>query len=328
MKPIGNIIPSNPYFLAPMEAVNCASFRVLCKRRGAGLIYTDMIDADTFIEYKNEHSAEEAIKIIANPQKEEEPLVIQLGGRDLNHLKETITILEPHAAIFDINLGCPLGYMLGKKGGVYLQKHPEQLKPWLEELRAHCKKPLMIKIRSGWDEQSINAVEVAKLAEEIGIDAVAVHPRTRKQRAQGAADWKLVKKVKEAIKIPVILSGDVTGPESAKNAFKTTGADYIMIARGAKANPSVFTQLNNPEEYTLDRSKKRRYNKYQVNPIKDFTDWLDLYNTIEHRHKISEIQDHALWTASECDNNKETTQAIKEAKTEEEIKKIIIKIQF
>lgn len=328
MKPIGTFQPTGRFFLAPMEAVNCASFRVLCKRRGAALIYSDMIDADKFMEYAKEFSNEEAVKIILNPQEEEKPLVIQLGGRNLDNLKATMDILLPHATIFDINLGCPLGYMLGKKGGCYLQKHVDQLRPWLKELRAHCKIPLTIKIRAGWDKSSINAIEVAKISEEAGIDAIAVHPRTRKQRYQEKADWFLVKRVKQVVKIPVILSGDVTNLDSSIQATKKTNADYIMIARGAKSNPSVFEQLNNPTKYKAQAGKLRTYNKYQIDPIKDFNEWLELYNKIEHRHKISEIQDHALWTASECEGHKEIVQEIKAATTEEQILKIVNTLKF
>jgi len=323
MKPIGNITPTSRYFLAPMEAVNCASFRVLCKRRGAGLIYTDMIDADKFIEYAKEFSNEDAIKVIANPQPEEQPLVIQLGGRNLDNLKQTMDILLPYAKIFDINLGCPLGYMLGKKGGCYLQKHVDQLRPWLKELRAHCKIPLTIKIRAGWDKSSINAIEVSKIAEQVGIDAIAIHPRTRKQRYQENADWFLVKRIKQVVKIPVILSGDVTNLDSSIKATNKTGADYIMIARAAKNNPSIFEQLNNPKKYKTIPGKLRTYNKYQIDPIQDFKDWLKLYNGLETRHKISEIQDHALWTSSECVGHKEIVQEIKAADTEEQILKLV-----
>ena len=329
MKPIGSFTPDNPFFLAPMEAVNCASFRVLCKRRGAGLIYTDMIDCDVFKEKCDEIGIQDAIKILVNPQEEEKPLCIQLGGGNLDNILFTIEHLQPYSDLFDFNVGCPLGYMLGKKGGVYLQKHSEQLRKIVIEMRKAITIPFMCKIRSGWDESDINAIEVAKMLEQVGVDAIAIHPRTRKQRAQGNADWLLARNVKEAIKIPLILSGDVTNAYTANQAFKHTKCDYIMLARGAQANPSVFAELKTWWETKEDPAPPEgRYVKTSISAKTDFNDWLELYARLENRDKFSEIKDHALWSAKGCQNNKEVTAQIMSATTKEELVEIFEHLKF
>ncbi len=329
MKPIGTYKFLNPFFLAPMEAVNCASFRLVCKRRGAGLIFTDMIDADVFMEYVRTHSLKKAVETFINPQKEEYPLVIQLGGGNIQTLLQTIKAVEEYATIIDYNVGCPLGYMLGKKGGAYLLKHPNQLEKILVQMRRAIKKPFTIKIRSGWDEQSINAVEIAKMAQKIGIDALTIHPRTRKQKYSLRADWSLARKIAEVLSIPVILSGDVTNAYMAHMAFAHTKCDYIMVARGAKYNPSVFTELN---EYYFSKKiptkPTQNYLKNSQTVQKDFLEFVELYQKIEHRNKFSEIQDHANWSIRECKNNSELTQKLLIAQTVSELIEIVRQAEF
>ncbi|MCF7872156.1 tRNA-dihydrouridine synthase family protein [Candidatus Woesearchaeota archaeon] len=326
---IGSLELENPFFLAPMEAVNCASFRILCKKRGAGLIFTDMIDADIFMEKVSEIGELKTINQLINPQTEEKPLAIQLGGSNIETLKKTIQIIEPIAELIDYNIGCPLPYMLGKKGGCYLMKHPDQLYKIIKELRPIIKKPLTIKMRSGWDKNTINALEIAKELEKLGVNAITIHPRTRKQKYMERADWTLIKKIKENINIPIILSGDVTNTYMAHMAFAHTKADFLMIGRGAKNNPSIFEELNN--YWKLKKQPKKpltTYNKKTEQVRRDFKYFMELYNKIENRNNLSELKDHTIWFAKECQNNKEITQKILQAKNKVMLHKIINKVYF
>ncbi|MGE0793615.1 MAG: tRNA dihydrouridine synthase [Candidatus Woesearchaeota archaeon] len=310
--------PNNPFFLAPMEAVNCTSFRIICRRRGAGIVWTDMIDSDEFVLNPD-------IKKFINPNKEDHPLAVQIAGSNIENIKETIKILEPYADLFDFNIGCPLGKINGKKAGCYLMKHPNNLYKIIPEMRKATTKPLLVKLRSGWDENSINAIEVAQELEKLGVDAITLHARTKEQGYQKKSDWNLVKKLKEKLNIPVILSGDVFNVYDAKQAFEKTNCDFIMIGRGAKANPSIFTQLQN---YEMASKKEKIYCKNEVNPVKDFLEWLELYHKIEGRNNFSEIKDHAIWTSIECKNNKEVKQLIINSKTEEELIEIVKSLKF
>ena len=314
---------SLPIYLAPMEAVNCASFRVLCMRRGADMVYTDMIDADTFTTYANEHSTEEAIKKYINPQPDE-VLAVQIGGRDVQNLLFLADAVKHVVKEINFNLGCPLGYMLGKKGGAYLTKHPGQLKPILKQLREGIKLPFTIKIRSGWDEQSVNALEIANMAQEAGIDAVIIHPRTRTQRYRDKADWLLVKRMKARLTIPVVLSGDIYNKPLLDRAVSATGCDAVMCGRGAQVNPSIFRMLKDG----LDAESTKQFKKFLVDPKKDFAEWLDLYKERESRYRLDEVRDHAIWTANECRNAKEVKQQLLGCEDEQEIASIIREISF
>lgn len=322
MKSIGSYTPKNPFFLAPMEAVNCAAFRKLCHNRGAGLVYTDMIDADEFAKIP----VSEAIKKFVNPDKI--PLAIQIGGANIQNLVYTVNALQKHAVLIDYNIGCPLPYMLGKKGGAYLSKHPEQLYKIIVELRNACKIPLTVKMRMGWDEQSINAIEICKQLEIFGVDAITLHPRTRKQGYKNKADWPYARKVRDAINIPFILSGDVTNAYLAHRAFEHVKPDYIMIGRGAQKNPSIFTVLNNYwQNPSISEKPLSTYNKKSVRVKKDFLEFLELYKKLE-TYKFSQIKDHALWFAAECQNNKLITKKILNATTESDLIKIISYLKF
>lgn len=324
----------NPFFLAPMEAVNCTSFRMLCKKRGASLVYTDMIDADIFMEFINENGADEkakkeAIKKFINPNSEEKPLAIQLGGAKAETLEQTMKILEPYADLFDFNAGCPLPYMLGKKGGVFLMKHPDQLYKVITHLRSVTTKPFTVKLRSGWDEQSINALEVAKELEKIGVDAITIHARTRKQKYEKKSDWQLVKKIKEELKIPIILSGDVTNTYLAHMAFMHTKCDFIMLGRGAKNNPSIFQDLNNYWQTKRQPQKPQKtYDKNRDQVRRDFKYFMELYSRVENRDKLSEVKDHALWLATDCLDNKEITQKILTAGSKVHLHKVFNQVRF
>jgi len=337
---IKNLILETPFFLAPMEAVNCTSFRLLCKQRGASLVYTDMIDADLFMENIKELGELETIKKLINPIKEEKPLAIQLGGSNIKNLISTLKIVEPFADLIDYNAGCPLGYMLGKKGGCYLMKHPIQLYKIISELRKSTILPLTVKLRSGWDKESINILDIAKELEKLKIDAIAIHPRTRKQGYKNKSDWNLVRQVKKNISIPVILSGDVTNVYQAHMAFLHTKCDAIMIARGAKNNPSIFKYLNkywiSKTNNNLNLNKKNQtslltkpntvYDKKVLDIKKDFFEFLDLYEKYESRNKLSEIKDHGLWLVRELRTSSILKQKILKSSSKKELSLLFSKI--
>ncbi|MFT4311030.1 MAG: tRNA dihydrouridine synthase [Candidatus Woesearchaeota archaeon] len=220
--------------------------------------------------------------------------------------------------------------MLGKKGGVYLMKHPDQLRKIVKALREEIKLPFSVKIRSGWDPQSINAVEVSKMLEKEGVDAITVHARTRKELYKKRADWTLVRKVKETVKVPIILSGDVTNPYMAHMAFMHTKCDFVMVARGAMNNPSIFSYLNDYlKEYNENKTEPSKpfttYEKNKEDVILDFEEFLKLYKKIEKRYRFSELQDHAIWSVREAKNNSDLKQEIINSKTEQELKETVRK---
>ena len=232
---IGSVELSNNVFLAPMAGVTDMAYRILCKRQGCGLTYTEMVSAKG-MHYKSENT-EELLQL----SEEELPAAVQIFGSDPGILAETAVEVEKRgAALIDINMGCPTPKIVKNGDGSALMQRPELIEKIVEQVSSSIKIPLTIKIRRGWDEASINAVEIAKIAEAAGAAAITVHGRTREQFYTGKADWSIIKKVKAAVKIPVIGNGDVFAPQDAAAMLDQTGCDAVMIGRGAEGNPWIF----------------------------------------------------------------------------------------
>ncbi len=232
---IGNVELSNRIFLAPMAGVTDMPFRVLCKEQGCGLVYTEMVSA------KGMHYEDEKSTKLTLLDENEKPGAVQIFGSEPDIMAGVTEKLNASdASIIDINMGCPAPKITKNGEGSALMKRPEQVERVIRAVVKASIKPVTVKIRKGWDESSVNAVEIAKIAEASGASAVTVHGRTREQYYSGKADWNIIRKVKEAVSIPVIGNGDVVGPREAKRLFEETGCDAIMIGRGAQGNPWIF----------------------------------------------------------------------------------------
>lgn len=235
---IGAVELENNVILGPMAGVTDLPFRVLCREQGAGLVCMEMVSAKAVL-YGNRNTKE---LLAVSPM--ERPVSLQLFGSDPEILAEIAARLEdgPYD-IIDLNMGCPVPKVVKNGEGSALMKNPALAEWILSSMVKAVKKPVTVKIRKGFDDHSVNAVELAKIAEACGVAAVAVHGRTREQYYSGKADWEIIRRVKEAVSIPVIGNGDVHSPEAAKKLLEETGCDGVMIARGARGNPWIFRRI-------------------------------------------------------------------------------------
>ena len=235
---IGTVELENNVMLGPMAGVTDLPFRVLCREQGAGLVCMEMVSAKAVL-YGNRNTKE---LLAVSPL--ERPVSLQLFGSDPEILAEIAARLEdgPYD-IIDLNMGCPVPKVVKNGEGSALMKNPALAEQILSSMVKAVKKPVTVKIRKGFDDHSVNAVELAKIAEACGVAAVAVHGRTREQYYSGKADWEIIRQVKEAVSIPVIGNGDVHSPEAAKKLLEETGCDGVMVPRGARGNPWIFRRI-------------------------------------------------------------------------------------
>lgn len=235
---IGNVNLDNNIILAPMAGVTDLPFRLLCKEQGAGLVCTEMVSAKA-ISFHNKNT--EAL-LTTTPQ--ERPVSLQLFGSDPDIISEMAAYIEERPFdILDINMGCPVPKVAGNGEGSALMQNPRLVGEIISKTVKAIKKPVTVKIRKGFTEQNVNAVEIARIAEASGASAIAVHGRTREQYYSGRADWDIIRQVKEAVRIPVIGNGDIDSPQQAAAMLEETGCDGIMIGRGARGNPWLFEEI-------------------------------------------------------------------------------------
>lgn len=229
----------NEVFLAPMAGVTDLPFRLICKELGCGLLYTEMINAKALC-YDDKNT-----KKMLNILDEEHPVAVQIFGSEPEFMGKAAQILNDYPnEILDINMGCPAPKVVKNGDGSALMRNPKLAGQVLDQVVKNSKKPVTLKIRKGWDDNSVNALEIAKIAEDCGICAITIHGRTREQYYSGQADWDIIGEVKSQISIPVIGNGDVTSVEDAIRIKDHTGCDAIMIGRGAQGNPWIFKRID------------------------------------------------------------------------------------
>jgi tRNA-dihydrouridine synthase B len=236
---IGSLKIDKPLFLAPMAGVTDLPFRRLCREQGCGVVYTEMVSAKGLF-YGSERT-EDLMEI----HPDEHPIGIQIFGSDpLIMARMAERISETDADLIDINMGCPAPKIVKNGEGSALMRRPELVSRIVREVSGASSKPVTVKIRKGWDENSTNAVDIALIAEEAGAAAITVHGRTREQFYAGSADWDIIRQVKSRLSIPVIGNGDVFTAQSAVDMKRITNCDGVMVARGAQGNPWLFRDIN------------------------------------------------------------------------------------
>ena len=315
---IGNVTLENNLILAPMAGVSDLPFRLLCREQGAGLVCMEMVSAKAIL-YKNRNT-EELLTI----DPKEHPVSLQLFGSDPDIISEIAKQIEERPFdILDLNMGCPVSKVVNNGDGSALMKNPRLAGEIIEKTARAIKKPLTVKIRKGFDDAHVNAVELAHIAQESGAAAVAVHGRTREQYYAGHADWDIIRQVKEAVSIPVIGNGDIRTPEDVAAMAEQTGCDGYMIARGAEGNPWIFRQilhyfetgehLSRPD-FSEVTEMLLRHAKMQIDCKGDYTG-------------IREIRKHAAWYTAGYRNSSKLRGRINEVENYEQLEALFREVE-
>lgn len=315
---IGNVTLENNLILAPMAGVSDLPFRLLCREQGAGLVCMEMVSAKAIL-YKNRNT-EELLTI----DPKEHPVSLQLFGSDPDIISEIAKQIEERPFdILDLNMGCPVTKVVNNGDGSALMKNPRLAGEIIEKTARAIKKPLTVKIRKGFDDAHVNAVELAHIAQESGAAAVAVHGRTREQYYAGHADWDIIRQVKEAVSIPVIGNGDIRTPEDVAAMAEQTGCDGYMIARGAEGNPWIFRQilhyfetgehLSRPD-FSEVTEMLLRHAKMQIDCKGDYTG-------------IREIRKHAAWYTAGYRNSSKLRGRINEVENYEQLEALFREVE-
>ena len=236
---IGPVGIENPFVLAPMAGITDLPFRMLCKEQGAGLLYTEMVSAKA-ISYRNRNTLP-----LMEISPKEHPVALQIFGSEPELMAEVARSIEDQPFdILDINMGCPVPKVVNNGEGSALLKDPELIRKIVSAVSRAVKKPVTVKMRIGFEGADVDPVETAKIMEDAGAAAIAVHGRTRQQYYSGKADWDTIRKIKEAVSVPVIGNGDVDSPKKAEAMLKETGCDAVMIGRAVRGNPWIFREMN------------------------------------------------------------------------------------
>lgn len=304
--------------LAPMAGICDLPFRLLCKEQGCDIVYTEMISAKGM--YYNNKNTEPLLMT----DDREKPVGVQFFGSEPRLMAEQAKRIEDRGfAFIDVNMGCPVPKIVNNGDGSALMKNPALIGDIVSEMVNMCSLPITIKIRAGFNDDSINAPEIARIAESAGVSAIAVHGRTREQYYHGKADWKIIKAVKESVKVPVIGNGDVASGEDVIRIKKETGCDSVMIGRAAKGNPWLFSDI---KEYL-------KSGNHMVRPTaNEICDMMFRHAKLMIEYKgeftgIHEMRKHVAWYTQGMPNSAKLRADINSVETFDEMKEMIEKLR-